>query len=201
VSSATAEPGGGVIGAVLLGAGFSTRFGSDKRLHDFNGITVAEATLTAYAEVFTDIRVVVRATDEALQEKLAAFDTQTIIAPDAHLGMGHSLAAGCENLAWTWAFVGLLDMPFVLPETLLKLRDTARATQLPGIVCPIVAGRDRSRFGHPVGWHSDYFDELSASSGDEGARSILARHKDRIISVIVEDEGIYRDIDVPADLA
>lgn len=197
MSSATA----GVIGAVLLGAGFSTRFGSDKRLHNFNGNTVAEETLTAYAQVFTDIRVVVRATDHALVDKLAAFDTQTIIAADAHLGMGHSLAAGCKNLAWNWAFVGLLDMPFVLPATLLKLRDTAGATQRPGIVCPMVAGRDRSRFGHPVGWHRDYFDELSTSSGDEGARSILARHKDCIISVGVDDEGIYRDIDVPADIA
>ena len=90
----------------------------------FGDSTVAETTLGRYAEVFDELRLVVRAEDEALAELAAPYAT-IIKTEQAHLGMGHSLAAGFEKLPWQWAFVGLLDMPFVKVAT-LKAAKAAR---------------------------------------------------------------------------
>ena len=92
--------------------------------------TVAETTLGRYAEVFDELRLVVRAEDEALAELAAPYAT-IIKTKRAHLGMGHSLAAGFEKLSWQWAFVGLLDMPFVKVATLKRLKRHAALTQYP----------------------------------------------------------------------
>ena len=58
------------IGAVILGAGFARRFGSDKRIHPFADSSVARVTLTRYLAVFAKVRVVVRTEDLELQSHL-----------------------------------------------------------------------------------------------------------------------------------
>jgi molybdenum cofactor cytidylyltransferase len=50
-----------------------------------------------------------------------------------------------------------------------------------------------------VGLASGFYAELSALSGDEGARPILARHGVSLIAT--EDPGVLRDVDTPADLS
>lgn len=199
--------GGGsqIIGAVILGAGYGRRFGSDKRLHPLNGQTVAECTVEKYLDVFSHVRVVVRAQDSALEAILQRFSLQIVVAEEAHLGMGHSLAAGFGELDWTWAFVGLLDMPFVRTDTLINLREQASRQQVPGILRPTISQPETKRpdtptNGHPVGWHNAYFEEIRACRGDAGAKSLLATHAGQVIDVPCDDTGIVRDIDRPADL-
>lgn len=58
----------------------------------------------------------------------------------------------------------------------------------------------RGSSGHPVGFSSDYFDKLTALGGDAGARELLQQNKEAIIRVPVDDPGILRDIDRPADI-
>ncbi len=64
----------------------------------------------------------------------------------------------------------------------------------PLIVCP----RFQQERGHPVIFCSSLLNELSACTGDTGARRILERHADRIMLVAVADFGVTKDIDVPA---
>ena len=189
-----------IVGAVILGAGFARRFGSDKRLHPLNGQTVAECTLEKYLDVFAYIRVVVRPHDSALEAVLRRFSVQIVVADDAQLGMGHSLAAGFSDLDWGWAFVGLLDMPFINPTTLTNLRDTAQRQHSPAILRPTLDGADVQTSGHPVGWHHSYFNELRACSGDAGAKKLITKHAQQVIDVPCNDTGIVRDIDHPTDL-
>jgi molybdenum cofactor cytidylyltransferase len=189
-----------IVGAVILGAGFGRRFGSDKRLHPLNGRTVAECTIEKYLDVFTHIRVVVRPHDSALEKVLRRFSLQVVIADDAQLGMGHSLAAGFNSLDWRWAFVGLLDMPFISPCTLTNLRDKAERQHSPAILRPTLDGADIQSSGHPVGWHYTFFDELRACRGDAGAKKLVTSHAQRVIDVPCSDIGIVRDIDRPTDL-
>ena len=189
-------------GAVILGAGFSRRFGADKRLQTLNGQTVAEHTVQRYVAVFERVRIVVRAEDEQLRQALDRFEIETIVSPDAHLGMGHSLAAGFSDLSWEWAFVGLLDMPYVQVATLQKLKQAAARCAPDQIIRPRLTstGTADAQTGHPIGWPQVYFAEIKACRGDTGAKALLKLHADHIVDVEVDDSGIVRDIDRPQDL-
>jgi len=166
--------------------------------------TVAETTLGRYAEVFDELRLVVRAEDEALAE-LAAPHATIIRTEQAHLGMGHSLAAGFDKLSWQWAFVGLLDMPFIKIATLKLLKQHAASTQYPIIRPRLQASEDgvvttSTPHGHPIGFHSVLFNAVAEPKGDAGARDLLKSHRDRIENVQVSDAGVIKDIDHPSDL-
>ena len=192
------------IGAVLLGAGFARRFGSDKRLALLGNSTVAETTLALYATVFDDLRLVLREDDDALAQ-LAAPYANLIRTDKAHLGMGHSLAAGFEDLQWQWAFVGLLDMPFVQEATLKMLKQHAALTDKPIIRPRMQPSKDDSTLseaphGHPIGFHQAVFSEVAMAQGDAGARELLRSGNYQIEDVLVRDGGIVQDIDQPSDL-
>lgn len=198
-NSASSTPPIQTIGAILLGAGFSRRFGSDKRLHILNGETIAEQTLKIYREAFTHIRVITRPDDHMLNQHLDRFKVEIITAPDASGGMGYSLAAGFKNLDWDWAFVGLLDMPYLRVETLKSMICSIGTT---GIIRPYhqPANADPITFGHPIGWHRRYFAQLRLSQGDQGGRPLLERHQQDVLNLPFEDTGLFNDIDRPTDI-
>ena len=124
---------------MLLAAGSSSRFGSDKRAHVLpDGRSLLTATVAKYVGAFAELIVVLRPGEEALAEELRRrFDPATVTivhAQDAHLGMGHSIAAGIrEAKGWDFAFVALGDMPFVHLGTLATL-NRVDVLQHPGIV-------------------------------------------------------------------
>lgn len=187
-------------GAIILGAGFGRRFGSDKRIARLGEQTVAEHTVARYAEVFDIVRVVIRAEDHHLAELLKQFDVEIVRTDDAHLGMGHSLAAGIDGVSWDWAFIALLDMPFISHASLCELRQRATALDHPAIIRPRYDKAPQST-AHPIGFHATFFAELGRCQGDTGARAVLKSHADEVIEVFTSDPGTVRDIDAPEDLS
>jgi molybdenum cofactor cytidylyltransferase len=189
-------------GALLLAAGASRRFGSDKRTHKLaDGKALLHTTVEKYLGCFEQVVVVLRPGDGLLQEALlAGFGKRAprvVVADDADLGMGHSLAAGIAAVAdWDYAFVALADMPFIEAATLERLKQVMASAAADAIVQPTLQGRP----GHPVGFGRDRFAEIAALTGDAGARSIVQRRKDQVVEVPVTDPGVLRDIDQPADL-
>jgi len=188
-------------GALLLAAGFARRFGSDKRRHLLDdGATLLAATLSLYVRAFDQVVVVLRPDDDDIQAAIReAFPAVSCVnAPLAHLGMGHSLAAGIAAVSdrhhdWEYAFVGLADMPFVRVETLAQLRHAMEKAPSPVIVQPLQAGRP----GHPVGFHRFFFRDLGALTGDQGARRVVEQHRDALVAVVTTDEGVVKDMDTP----
>ncbi len=178
-------------GAVILAAGNSTRFGSDKRRFPLSGKgAMLEATLALYQAVFEQCFVVLKPQDSFWAGRLRG--VCSVHAQDAALGMGHSLAAGVAAARHLdYLFVALADMPYVQTATLAQLR--RELTDANCIVQPECQGRP----GHPVGFGSAYFGELQALSGDIGAKPVLDRHAALIRRVPVADTGTIRDIDVP----
>jgi len=185
-------------GAILLAAGFSRRFGSDKRQHPLpDGTPLLLATLQKY-DVFDNLVVVIRDPADAPARWLESRSpsVRVIVADAAHLGMGHSLAAGVAALTdWSYVLIGLADMPFVSQQTLLHLQAEMDAMTVPRIIVPTYADKR----GHPVGFDATFFEKLKALKGDEGARDILQRSASEVIEVPVADPGILKDIDFPAD--
>lgn len=190
---------------MLLAAGRSQRYGSDKRLATLpDGNTLLVASARCYRALPWPLYLVVRAADVPLREQL---HTQLrkhhpavhwVVAGDAELGMGHSLAAGAKALLAAGvgeALVGLGDMPQIQPDTIAACA-AALASQPDAIVRPRFQGRP----GNPVGFSGAMLTALTGATGDTGARPLLKDQADRIIWLDVEDPGIVADVDRPADL-
>jgi molybdenum cofactor cytidylyltransferase len=180
---------------VLLAAGSATRFGADKLLVALpDGTAVGVAALRHLAAAVDAVVAVVRPGDEPLARTLAADGARVTACSQASTGMGTSLAWGVRAapIAAAWV-IALADMPWVRPESVARvvaeLRDGA----------PVAAPSWRGTRGHPVGFAASFYPELCALTGDDGARTILARHAVRLVPV--DDAGVLRDVDVPEDLA
>ena len=180
--------------AVVLAAGTARRYGSDKRLADVDGRPMLLRTLQPYIERLEHVVVVVRPDDPV--RSLLPQSVRTVIAEDAKLGMGHSLAAAVRNVTeYAWLLVGLGDMPWITTNTI-----TAIANCIDELSYAIVRPTYQGTPGHPVAFTNDFYRELSLLQGDEGARKLLRRESERLVELGVSDAGVLRDIDRPAQL-
>jgi molybdenum cofactor cytidylyltransferase len=189
------------IRGVLLAAGYSTRFGSNKLLHPLPagspdaGVPIALAAARNFLAALPDSIAVVRPRAQKLGKMLRDAGCNTVVCRNAAEGMGVSLAAGVRAAsdAHGWV-IGLADMPYLRPDT---IRTIARALSEGAA---IAAPSYRGERGHPVGFARRFLDELSVLRGDAGAREILKAHPDWITLYEVDDPGVLRDIDAPSDL-
>ena len=182
------------LSCIVLAAGSSRRFGSDKRqARLFDGRTLLEATLSSIPPLFRQRILVLQPGDTALAE-VHADSWQVIIADTARQGMGHSLTAGLAACVGAdAALVVLADMPGVSLATYEALVQQLRTNR-------IVFPRHDGRRGNPVGIGADFFTELAAPDGDEGARRLVQLHPEAVHWVDCADAGILQDIDRPEDL-
>lgn len=190
--------------AIVLAAGASRRFGSDKRFAlTPAGISLIQATVSALAGHVDATYIAIRSDDvidDSWPGSSSAAAIHYVRAPRAAEGMGCSLAdavrqlpQGCDVL------VALADMPFIQNETVGRLvHHFHHSKKTAPIVFPQWAG-SMSR-GHPVIFHHDYRGELEALQGDKGASGILLAHEDALDPLEVQDRGVLVDIDQPADL-
>ncbi|MBU0902813.1 MAG: nucleotidyltransferase family protein [Gammaproteobacteria bacterium] len=181
---------------LVLAAGAGQRFGSDKRRAQLaDGNSLLRATVLRAQEAFSDVRVVLKAEDDA-QALAIPPGVQLVRAAHAKQGMGSSLAAGIQSLANTQATavaVLLGDMPWISVATLQQLRAQADAEHI------IVAYCEGQR-GHPVLFGRRFWPQLMQLQGENGAKGLIATHAQQVIAVTLTDSSILRDVDTPADL-
>jgi molybdenum cofactor cytidylyltransferase len=202
------DPGSGQddIAAIVLAAGASRRFGSDKLLHPvtLRGVTMplAAHSLLPWLENFAQVSVVVRPGAESFCNAIeAALDATRsmqidwIECAEAAQGMASSLVCGvrANHDAAGW-LIGLADMPAVPVAAIAGVRDAL------SVGAALAAPSRDGRRGHPVGFASHYRDELLALQGDNGARRLLDRDISKVVDIKIEDAGIFADIDIPGDL-
>jgi molybdenum cofactor cytidylyltransferase len=189
------------IRGILLAAGYSKRFGSNKLLQALPagspqaGTPIALASARHFLDALPDSVAVVRPRAQKLARILRDAGCNTVMCKNAGEGMGTSLAAGVRATpdANGW-IVALADMPFIRPDT---IRTVAKALQEGA---SIAAPSFRGKRGHPVGFARRFYEELSSLRGDEGARQFLKQHSDWVTLFEVDDPGVLRDIDKPSDL-
>jgi len=181
---------------ILLAAGASTRFGSDKLLHPLgDGRAVAVTALANLRAALPDVIAVVRPGVPLLEECLRKAGATVVQCQDADQGMGTSLATAVRASAAAAGWViALADMPYIRPETITQTAAALAAG------AAIAAPAYRGERGHPVGFSSRFRRELEALRGEEGARTLLKRYAHLVRLFEVDDPGVRRDIDTPADL-
>jgi molybdenum cofactor cytidylyltransferase len=184
------------VGVLVLAAGRSRRFGSDKRqalLPD--GRRVLDTLLEKINESGLPVLLCLDESDDDLAFEMDGRNIPYYRCHRAGEGMGATLAEGVAHIpSWDGLLVTLADMPWVRPSTY-----TAMALRLkPEIIC---VPAHNGRRGHPVGFGKRFFRELAELSGDSGARDLLTKHRDKVREIPLEDPAIQRDIDIPEDIS
>ncbi len=182
-------------GILLLAAGSSKRFVSDKRLSLFQeGRTLLDFTLKNITLSSLPLLVCLRERDTALEEKLSAAQIHCVKCHTASQGMGASLAEGIGKLpGWDGVLIALADMPWIKAST---YNAVAAQTQ-PNSICIPTYQQQR---GHPVGFGREFFSQLGGLTGDRGARTVVQDNAAAVMEVSVQDSGILRDVDRPEDI-
>lgn len=188
-----------MIGAIVLAAGSSRRFGDDKRRATLpNGKTVIQQAVETVLNSFDDLLLVLRYGDAQFEQEITALidspNLRTFRAPDSALGMGHSLANAVVQIDdWTGAFIFLADMPDIQDSTIEQLKTQLSEKR---IVVPTFDGQ----YGHPVGFSSDFFAEIAQLEGDSGAKPVISANQGSVVEIVVDDPGVLKDVDRPEDL-
>jgi molybdenum cofactor cytidylyltransferase len=193
----SAGAGTAPIVGILLAGGSATRFGSDKLLHPLpDGTPIAVASARNLLAAVPRVLAVVRPGAPDLERVLRAAGAEVTVCDCAAAGMGVTLAHAVRaaGVADGWV-VALADMPFIDPASIRRVV----ATIADGAV--IAAPDYRGERGHPVAFAGTYRDALERLTGDAGAREIVKADADALVRVPVDDPGVVRDIDTPADLA
>jgi molybdenum cofactor cytidylyltransferase len=183
------------VGILLLAAGSSTRFGSDKRLALLaNNKSVIDNTLEQISKTQLPVTVCLKPNDIALQQQLSHRKISWILNQNASVGMGSSIAAGirlCKQ--WDATIIALADMPYLSSHTYASIAKVASSGK---IIIPI----HHKKKGNPVCFGSNFYSQLQELNGDKGGKDIVLKNPQAIIELELEDEGILKDIDKPADL-
>lgn len=191
---------------ILLAAGRGKRFdpsgvqnkllqtlGRGAGAGDHAGDAVVAASARNLLAVLPRVIAVVRPGDDKVAARLGALGCEVRVCADADTGMAASLTHAIElsKGAEGW-LVALGDMPYIQTNTIRLL---SRAIDDGAhIAAPVYQGQR----GNPVAFSHFHLPLLLALDGDQGARAILKSHAVR--DVVVDDPGVLRDIDTPADL-
>lgn len=185
--------------ALLLAAGRGSRFSPGGETNKLlarlpNGVNVAVQSARTLLACVPTVIAVVQDANSTLATLLAQEGCTVVPCPDAHLGMGHSLAAGvaASPAASGW-LVALADMPYL---QIITLHALLQAPLPPlGIIAPGYQGQR----GHPVLFGPAHRNALLQLQGDKGARDVLQAHS--VTTLPCEDAGCLRDIDQPQDIS
>ena len=189
------------LGAIVLAAGPSERFGAENKLLADNG---REPLIRSVARTVLDCGmaevVVVTGCNEALiASALEGLPLRRAHNPAWQSGMGTSIATGIASLSGDveGAFVVPGDMPRLTPALFLRLAAGFEESHRSAIVFPATPkGEQRN----PVLWPRRFFPVLTTLSGAMGAKALLQAHGSECLAVPVEDPTILEDIDTQEDL-
>ncbi|MGQ7793486.1 NTP transferase domain-containing protein [Faunimonas sp. B44] len=193
-----AKAAGGPVAALVLAAGQSRRMGGpNKLLATFGGEPlVRRSAAAALASRASPVVVVTGHMRDRIEAALAGLDVATVHNADYAEGLATSLKTGISALPAdaAGAIVLLADMPGITAAIIDRLI-AAFDPDRPGIVLPTVEGKR----GNPVLWSRHFFPELLATSGDVGARHLIARHADAVRTVEI-GPAAGLDVDTPEAL-
>ena len=186
-----------MIAAIVLAAGASRRFGSQKLLAELRGKPVVRwAVENVLAAQPDEVIVVVGREGEAVRHVLHGLAVRIVVNERWSEGIGGSLRAGIAALSAEAdaAMIALGDQPGVDASVIASLLNT-QSEGSRSIVVPSYRGER----GHPVIFSAEIFPELLAIDGDRGARDVIARDPSRVTRVDF-DAPVPIDLDTEAEL-
>lgn len=193
----------GMVTAVVLAAGQSSRMGRPKQLEAVAGVPMVVRAVTVALQSGVDTVVVVTGAyadqvQTVLTEMLADHPNRLLLLHNAEWanGQASSVRTAVEHFGATADALLFLpvDQPF-LPATLLQQLINVWQ-QGANLVAPAV---DDTVRGAPAIFDQSLFPQLLELTGDVGARPLLQRYRDRLSTVPAQSTWL-RDIDTPEEL-
>lgn len=190
------------IAALVLAAGRSSRFeGGNKLTLPISGDPLVRHVLNEVSKAPVSEVILVAAPGDADVIRAAGEGSWRIaINREAETGIASSIRCGISELAADvdGALIVLADMPAMTAPLITKIIAAFRADGQRRITFPLGAG---GRQGHPVLWPKSSFADLLQLNGDKGGKQLIAAAGASVLSVPVDDDAAFIDIDTPADLA
>ena len=183
--------------AIVPAAGKAERFGGGKLIADIDGEPLLTHTLRSLLDGGISSIVVVLAPDAAFESVAPLNDSRVmaIVNPDPSRGMFSSIHAGLAHAPEGHPILVLPgDMPFVKSATVATIVTLARESG------NIVSPRFSRRRGHPVALPASLLEHVLRAAPTSTLADVLDRFTDRREEIDVDDPGVLRDVDVPADL-
>ena len=186
---------------LYLAAGSGRRFGSNKLLYPVEGKPLFAHgldTLTSVAGERGDCTLTVVSRYPEILAAARNAGAFAVESPESEKGLSYTIRAGVLSLPPLtendFLLFAVADQPWLAGETVLRLLDAAR----PGIWAASVCFG--ARRGNPTLFAASLIPELLSLQGDEGGRTILRRHPEKVVTVPVTEEREVRDIDWPCEV-
>ena len=180
------------LGIVLLAAGVGKRFGGNKLTAQVRGKPMYLWAMENIEEMKTELPIVVVTGTPEIVSAAEAKGMIAIFNGQPELGISLSIRLGIEAVIQEDRKVdGILfmdcDQPWLEKTTLVRLM-----SEFDGGILALSFGERR---GNPVIFSREYLKELSELSGDIGGRQVMARHRENVRFLEVNDERELQDID------
>ena len=184
---------------LLLAAGLSSRMrGGDKLLETVAGEPLLTRIARAALATGAPVTVTLPPDRPARNAALSGLPVTAVTVADPAQGMSASLTAGLTAIPPDRGLLLLLaDLPEITAADLSHLLTLWR--QEPEAI--LRGAAEDGTPGHPVCFPPDLRDDLLTLRGDEGARSILIRHRARLRLVPLPGRHATTDLDTPEDWA
>jgi len=186
------------IGIIILAAGNSSRLGRPKQLLEYKKSTLLKNTISEALKVENALVIVVMGANyEVIKNELNSGEITVCLNPDWENGMSSSIAKGLNELSnlnpdCEQCIFAVCDQPFVTSSIFENLINEYRRNQK-----GIIASAYSETLGTPVLFHQKYFQELLELTGQEGAKKLIKKYSDDVVSILFEKGNI--DIDTEED--
>ncbi len=185
---------------LVLAAGSSSRMrGADKLLQPVKGRPILRLVVETALASGAPVLVTLPPAAKSRREAVADLPVQVVDIPDAAQGMSRSIVRGLHAIREPGPEDGIMilpaDMPGFSAKALADLISRFRAE--PELIWR--GGSTDGTPGHPAIIPRDLWPELAAITGDEGGRSVLQRHMDRLRLVPLPGQMATLDLDTPED--
>ena len=160
-----------------MAAGSSSRLGRPKQLINYQGKTLIQKAIEAAQDsAADDLVVVLGSRSDLIQTGIESKEVPVLFHANWEEGMSSSMQCGLRHLLETsqveQVILMLCDQPYVSQGLLDQLMDGKKSSRK-GIVASSYAGT----VGVPALFDQDYFPELLALKGTEGAKKVILNHQ------------------------
>ncbi len=186
---------------ILLAAGLSRRFGSNKLLYPVDGKPMyrhmADRLLALVREDPAHMDLVVVTSYEEIRQEMEAAGAEVVINPDPARGISSSIHCALRALEEGRGIYGNDFLLFFNGDQPGLRRSTIRrfARELKSSGRRLGAVWDRVDMRSPCAFGSEYVPELLRVSGDRGGKGILRRQAERVFLFSVENAEELEDMD------
>lgn len=186
---------------IMLAAGNSKRFGSNKLLHPICGIPMYRRMLNELARVRdhykgrVDCTITVVTQYKEMEETVLELDGEVLYNLHPEQGISSSIKIGLEkNQEADACLFSVADQPWLKHDTIAELIELYLSTDR-GLACLTHSGQ----LGNPCIFSKKYYPQLMALTGDVGGKGIIAANRDDTVVLTVCEAREMKDVDYTAE--